>query len=146
VLKALKAYERSGNRKHFDGVTFTRIDAFDAAGRGLFLDGQAPGHLLYCAHWMELEPRFAGGGLMAVSYYDRGTRFVDVARDGRMTEVGWYTPAEGYSGAPQWVSDDVVFVTDYRRGLEVLRVGSAPAQRRALRHRSCAARRGSRVG
>ncbi len=129
VLKALKAYERSGNVRHFRGVEFHRVDAFDAGGRGLFVDGQAPGHLLFCAHWMELAPGFSGGGTMAVSYYERGTRFVDVAPDGTMSEIGWFTPAEGSSGSPQWISDDVVYVMDYRRGLEVLRLGDAPATR-----------------
>jgi hypothetical protein len=129
VVKALKAYERSGNLKHFRDVQFTKVDAFDAGGRGLFLDGQSPGHLLFCAHWMELAPGFDGGGTMAVSYYDRGTRFVDVAGDGTVREIGWFTPAEGYSGSPQWISDDVVYVMDYRRGLEVLRLGDATATR-----------------
>ena len=39
------------------------------------------------------SPAFAGSGRMAVSYYDRGTRFVDVAKDGAMEEVGWIVPA-----------------------------------------------------
>lgn len=106
----------------FTDVEFTRIDTFDAAGRGIFLQGGAPAHVLYCAHWMDLHPDFDAGGLMAVAYYDRGTRFVEVADDGTMSEVGWMVPAEGYAGAPRWVSDDVVYVSDYRRGMEVLRL------------------------
>jgi hypothetical protein len=129
VVKALDIYERSGNVNAFKKAKFTRIDAFDAGGRGLFLDGQSPAHVLYCAHWMELHPEFDGGGLMAVSYYDRGTRFVDVQPDGTMVEIGWITPAEGYSGSVQWVSDDVAYIMDYRRGMEVVRLGDAPATR-----------------
>jgi hypothetical protein len=64
---------------------------------------------------------------MAVSYYDRGTRFVDVAKDGTMKEIGWITPAEGYAGSPQWISKDVVYVMDYRRGMEVVRLLDKPA-------------------
>jgi hypothetical protein len=117
--------------KAFAKARFAKVDAFDAASRGLFLDGAAPAHVLYCAHWFELHPRFNGKGLMAVSYYDRGTRFVQVDGKGAMTEVGWITAAEGYSGSPQWVSDDVVYVMDYRRGLEVVRLkkGSATSVR-----------------
>ena len=122
VVKALEVYERSGNLNAFKHAEFTKIDAFDVSGRGLFVQGGAPGHVLYCAHWMELHPGFDGGGRMAVSYYDRGTRFVDVLPDGTMEEFGWIVPAEGYSGSPQWVSDDVVYVMDYRRGMEVLRL------------------------
>ncbi len=51
---------------------------------------------------MELHPDFtADSGRMAVSYYDRGIRFVDIAKDGMMKEIGWIVPAEGYSGSPQ---------------------------------------------
>mgnify|MGYP006172049927 CR=1 FL=1 len=45
------------------------------------------GHLLYCAHWMELHPDFKKGGRMAVSYYDRGTRFVKVGTDGKVVAL-----------------------------------------------------------
>ena len=128
VKEGLKAYaDGVPADQAFAGRTFTRRDAYDAGGRGIFLQGQAPGHVLYCAHWMELHPDFKKGGRMAVSYYDRGTRFVDVKSDGTMAEVGWITAAEGYSGSPQWVSDDIVYVMDYRRGLEIVRLNDMPA-------------------
>lgn len=127
VVKALKAYRPGTGAKGLRGATFTKVDAYKVAGRGIFLQGAAPGHVLYCAHWMELHPRFAGSGKMAISYYDRGTRFVDVDAKGKMTELGWITAAEGYSGSPQWISDDVVYVMDYRRGLEVVRLLDKPA-------------------
>jgi hypothetical protein len=132
VLAALAEYQGDGERKGdvslFQGVTFTKIQSFDASGRGIFLDGKAPGSQLYCAHWMELQPRADGSARMVVAYYNRGTRFVDVAADGKMTEFGWITPAEGYTGSAQWVSDDVVYIMDYRRGLELVRVKPAAAQ------------------
>jgi hypothetical protein len=122
VLGALEAYEESRDPAVFEGVTFRRADSYDASGRGLFVQGKAAASQLYCAHWMEMNPRFKDGGLMAVAYYNRGTRFVEVGKDGVMTEVGWITPAEGYTGSPQWVADDLVYVMDYRRGLEIVRL------------------------
>jgi hypothetical protein len=71
---------------------------------------------------MRLHPDFDAGGLMAVSYYDRGTRIVEVADDGMMSEIGWFTAAEGYSGSPRWASDDVVYISDYRRGFDIIRL------------------------
>ncbi len=125
VVAALDAYDGT-NPQVFEGAEFVKRDAFDVGGRGIFLTGNAPGHLLYCAHWMELHPDFDGGGKVAVSYYDRGTRFLEVAADGTMSEIGWMVPAEGYSGSPQWIGSDgqgdIVYVMDYRRGLEVLRL------------------------
>jgi hypothetical protein len=103
---------------------FTRTDTFDAAGRGIFLLGQSPGNQLYCAHWMDISPTFAGGGRLAISYYDRGTRFVDVDADGKMTEIGWIVAAEGHSGSARWITDEVVYIMDYRRGMEVVKVAA----------------------
>lgn len=111
----------------FKNRAFRKIDAFDAGSRGVFVQGQSPGNVLYCAHWMELNPDFDGQGLVAISYYDRGTRFVKVGADGKMTEVGWMTAAEGYSGSVQWISRDIAYVMDYRRGMEVLRIRNTPA-------------------
>lgn len=122
VKKALEDFAKNDDPAVFEGVQFERVDKFDASGRGIFLDGRAPASQLYCAHWMELHPDFHNGGLMAVSYYNRGTRFVEVDKDGVMNEIGWFTPAEGYSGSPQWVSDDIVYISDYRRGLEIVRL------------------------
>jgi hypothetical protein len=128
IVAAVDAYERGASVEDaFAGADFRKVDAFDAGGRGIFLDGQAPGHVLYCAHWMDLHPDFDAGGKMAVSYYDRGTRFVDVAADGTMTEIGWIVAAESYSGSARWITDEVVYVMDYRRGMEVVQLHDTAA-------------------
>jgi hypothetical protein len=129
VLAALAEYEVSRDASVFEGVTFDRTDSYLASGRGLFVTGQAPGSQLYCAHWMETNPSFADGGLLAVAYYNRGTRFLEVSSAGKMKEIGWITPAEGYTGSPQWLTDSIVYVMDYRRGLEVVKLRPTPATR-----------------
>lgn len=126
---AMKTFEATGDSGAFTGELFTLVDSYDASGRGLFLTGEAPGSQLYCAHWMDLNPRFKNGGLMAIAYYNRGTRFVEVGSDGMMTEVGWITPAEGYTGSPRWITDEITYVMDYRRGLEVVRLAPTPAKK-----------------
>jgi hypothetical protein len=128
IVDAVDAYERGRPLdRAFAGAEFRLVDAYDAGGRGIFLDGQAPGHVLYCAHWMDLHPDFDAGGKMAVSYYDRGTRFVEADADGHMRELGWIVPAEGYSGSARWITDSVVYVMDYRRGMEVVELLDTPA-------------------
>jgi hypothetical protein len=127
VAKRDRAAERSGNPRQVQRAEFELLDHYHVADRGIFLDGNAPAHTLYCAHWMELAPSFDGGGRMVVAYYDWGTRFVDVAADGTMEEFGWFLPGEGYAGSAQWITDDVVYVMDYRRGLEILRLTDEPA-------------------
>ncbi len=104
-------------------ASFTRVDAYDAGGRGIYLEGAAPAHVLYCAHWMDLHGDYSSdGGLMAVSYYDRGTRFIEVNEVGAMQEIGWIVAAESYSGSARWISEDVAYVMDYRRGMEVVKI------------------------
>ena len=128
IIAALDAYEAGTPvAEAFATAAFRKIDTFSVNGRGLFLDGAAPGNVLYCAHWMEQHPNFANGGLVTVSYYDRGTRFLKVDAAGKMSEVGWITAAEGYSGSSQWMPQDVVYIMDYRRGLEVVRLKPEPA-------------------
>jgi hypothetical protein len=122
IVAAMDLYEVDGDPSVFDGATWTRTDTYDASGRGLFVQGNAPGHVLYCAHWMDIHPDFDAGGLLTISYYDRGTRFVEVDEAGKMSEIGWMVPAEGYSGSSRWITDEIVYVMDYRRGMEVLRV------------------------
>ncbi|MBW3657631.1 MAG: hypothetical protein KY457_03270 [Actinobacteria bacterium] len=129
LVEAIEAYEDGEmSAREVQQVESQRLDAFDAGGRGIFVQGQAPGHVLYCAHWMEPHADFDDGGLLAISYYDRGTRFVQVGADGVMTEIGWITPAEGYSGSVQWIgtasdgSGEVAYIMDYRRGVEVVKL------------------------
>jgi hypothetical protein len=123
-----KADERAGEATGlWRRAEFEPLDHFHVEDRGIFLDGNAPAHALYCAHWVDLAPDWEDGGRLAVSYYDWGTRFVDVDGDGQMAEIGWFLPAEGYSGSPRWITEDIVYVMDYRRGLEILRIGDEPA-------------------
>jgi hypothetical protein len=43
VVAALKTYKPGSGAKGMRGATFTKVDAFKVANRGLFLDGAAPG-------------------------------------------------------------------------------------------------------
>ena len=115
-----------------DEVNFRLVDAYDATGQGIFLDGQAPGHVLYCAHWMEVDPDWEDGGRLVVGYYNRGVRFVEVPpldADGEsaMSELGWFLGADAYTGSAQWVTDSVVYVSDYARGLDIIEITEAEA-------------------
>lgn len=115
-----------------DAVNFQLLDFYDATGRGIFLDGAAPAHALYCAHWMEVDPSWENGGRLVVGYYNRGVRFVDVPpldADGNseMTELGWFLGADAYTGSAQWVSDSVIYVSDYARGLDIIEITDVEA-------------------
>ena len=103
------------------GVTFNKLSEWRVGGRGAYADGNAPAHTLYCGHWFDPHPSWRNGGIVAIGHYDWGTRFLDVSSDGEMTEVGYFQPIAGHTSSAEWISNDIVYVHDYRRGLEILR-------------------------
>ena len=110
-----------------DAVNFHLVDFFDASGQGNYREGKALTHVLYCAHWMEVDPSWENGGRLVVGYYNRGVRFVDVPAfdandESEMEEIGWFLGADAYTGSAQWVTDTIVYVSDYARGLDIVEI------------------------
>ena len=103
------------------GATFRKLSEWRVAGRGAYADGNAPGHTLYCGHWFDPHPDWKNGGIVAIGHYDWGTRFLEVSSKGKIEEVGYFQPIAGHTSSAEWISDDIVYVHDYRRGLEILR-------------------------
>ena len=91
---------------------------------GTYTDGNTPpgGYKLGCSvHWFQQHPDFRDGGTVALSAYESGTRFLDVAKDGTITEKGFFLPLDSSASAPHWAPDGkTVYVIDYLRGLDVL--------------------------
>lgn len=75
----------------------------------------------YCSHWFTTRPGWQDGGQLAVSWYEHGTRFLHVDDAGQIEEIGYFTPVATTASAAYWASDDVLYVLDYQRGLDVLR-------------------------
>lgn len=81
----------------------------------------------FCVHWFSPHPSYANGGLVAVSWYEHGTRFLKVDMAGKLEEIGYYLPYGGQSSDVDWVTDRVAYVTDYLRGVDILRfTGDVP--------------------
>jgi hypothetical protein len=98
---------------------------------GLPIEGRAPDST-YCVHWFDTHPAFRNGGLVAIGWYEHGTHFLEVARDGSIKEVGWFLGAGGQSSAAYWIDERTVYVADYLRGLDVLRfTGDIPTRGKA---------------
>lgn len=117
----LAAEAATGGGSELD-AEFELVDTWQVPGRGAYVDGNAPAHTLYCAHWFDLHPQWSNGGLVAAGYYDWGTRILRVHEDGTFddTEAGWFQPVAGYTSAAYWISDDVIYSIDYRRGMDIL--------------------------
>lgn len=98
---------------------FTMLDQYRVTG-GLPTDGRWP-YGEYCAHWFTEHPAFADGGLVAMAWYESGVRFLNVSPQGRISEVGYLIAPGSVASGAYWITDRILYVVDYVRGLDVIR-------------------------
>lgn len=152
-----QCHEKTGPFMTFDASDvkktgqMTLLDTFRLPN-GTYTNGKPAANALGCsAHWFQEHPSFKDGGLVALGYYEHGTRFVDVAKNGAITEKGWFLPYAGSTSAAYWATDRIVYAIDYTRGFDILRWngdldkgGAAGARSKVAKSRRAgAARRGS---
>ncbi|MEJ7786237.1 MAG: hypothetical protein WKF96_15630 [Solirubrobacteraceae bacterium] len=99
--------------------TFNLLDEF-RLDTGLLVDGRMVDST-YCVHWFTTHPSYRNGGLVAIAWYEHGTRLLNVSPGGEITEVGWFLPLGSSASAAYWITDRIIYVSDYNRGLDVLR-------------------------
>ncbi len=63
--------------------------------------------------------------MLALAHYQWGTRFLDISSKGSIEEIGWFQPVAGSTSSVKWINDEIVYVHDYNRGLDVLRLTKA---------------------
>ncbi|MCU1596106.1 MAG: putative secreted protein [Frankiales bacterium] len=86
-----------------------------------------------------------GDGLLAAAFYTQGTRFLDVRDPRNIRQVGFYRPDDANTWASYWRPGGYVFVADFTRGVDVIRVGAlsntvvAPTSRRTDRPNAASA-------
>ena len=109
----------SGSSKTFTGP----IDHLQPAGNGTYTDGKPVANHLGCSvHWFQEHPTWRNGGLLALSEYEDGVRFLQVKPDGKIEEQGFFAPLGGSSSSAKWApSGDVVYSLDYDRGIDIIR-------------------------
>lgn len=108
---------KSATFSTWDADTFQQIDDYRVQPRTTTTAPESS----FCTHWFQEHPRYENGGLVSISWYEHGTRFLRVGQDGQISEEGFYLPNGGQASAAYWISDRVVYVADYLRGLDVLR-------------------------
>jgi len=107
--------------KTIKGGKFHMLDEYRVT-TGTYTDGNPPVTALGCSvHWFEAHPTFHGSGLVASAAYDNGTRFLRVAPNGKISEVGWFEPIAGGTSAVHWAPDGkTIYAIDYQRGMDIL--------------------------
>jgi hypothetical protein len=106
-----------------DAPEFTYADTYKLR-EGTYSDGNPPpgGYKLGCSvHWFQQHPDFKDGGLVALAAYENGTKLLEVGKDGKISEKGFFLPLDSSASAPHWAPDGkTLYVIDYLRGLDVL--------------------------
>ena len=90
---------------------------------GTYADGNTPVNHLGCSvHWFQEHPTFKNGGLVALAEYEQGVRFLQVTKEGKIVEQGYWQPLGGSTSSPKWAPDGkTLYAIDYERGIDVLR-------------------------
>jgi len=83
---------------------------------------------VWCTHWFDHHPSFRTGGLVTISWYEQGVRLLSVARDGKISQTGYYLPHGGSVWDQKWITDRILYTFDHHRGIDILRyTGEIPA-------------------
>lgn len=101
------------------------LETFRPLANGTYADSNPAVNALGCSgHYFDER-----NGVVAAAWFEHGVRFIKVDKtNGKFTEVGWWQPVATSAGAAYWVDDEYVYVTDYVRGVDVLKFNrSAPA-------------------
>ena len=109
----------NGESDQFEGPLFQK----PPAPNGTYTDGRPPANHLGCSvHWFQEHKSFKNGGLVALSEYENGVRFLQIHRDGSIEEQGFFAALGSSSSSPKWApSGDVLYSIDYDRGLDIIR-------------------------
>lgn len=103
----------------FDTRGWTRSGKLTLADRILMDESADPGA---SSHWFDIHPRFHNGGLIAVGWNDYGTRILEVSATGQMHDLGGFRPPLASAQSAYWITDEIVYVIDWYRGLDIIRV------------------------
>ena len=111
-----------------DEATLTQLDSFTTEFNELVEGDDVEGMDLiptngFCsAHYFDEQD-----GLVAIAWYEQGTRLLDVRDPKNIKQVGYFMAPDSVVWASYWSPTDpsIVYVMDHQRGIDVLRVGSS---------------------
>ncbi len=110
---------------------FTRLDDYFLSNSPSMQEGTSDNPLantLGCSpHWLEARPDFNNGGIVALGAYDNGTKFLSIGGDGSITELASFLPEGTEASAAYWITNEIVYVVDYTRGVDILRLNAGGA-------------------
>ncbi len=81
---------------------------------------RVPGVSTCSSHWFDIN----ASTVVADAWYDGGVRFLDLKNPRKVRQVGYLRTSDGAASQAQYVPGhpDLVYVSDYLRGLDVIRI------------------------
>jgi hypothetical protein len=106
-------------RGYEHGRTMGLMDQWltEVEGVPLLNGSKAPLTVNCSSHWFRER-----NGIAAVGWYEQGLRLLDVRNPRDIKQVGYWLPPNSVAWAAYWLSDDIVYVADTARGIDVLKV------------------------
>jgi hypothetical protein len=123
--------EHSGSFLTYDGAGwdqpdfqgFRQVDEYRMTDNGLPNDGSAPVNFFGCSSYgLDINPTYGQNGLTGTAWFEHGTRVLRVGADGKISEVAGFLGHGGAAVRPVWRNDEVLYVIDFYRGIDVLYV------------------------
>ncbi len=115
-------YDSEGwNEPGFTG--FKLAGEYRMTDNGTPNQGQAPVNFFGCSSYgLDVNPSYQANGLAGTAWFEHGTRVLRVGDDGKIAEVAGFIGHGGNAVRPVWRTDEVLYVIDFHRGIDVLYV------------------------
>jgi hypothetical protein len=99
---------------------------------------KVPGVSTCSSHWFDVNKNT----VVADAWYEGGVRFLDLTNPGRVRQVGYLRTSDGAASQAQYVPGhpDLVYVSDYLRGLDVIRIDGGGRRAKTVTEGTVAAR------
>jgi hypothetical protein len=102
---------------------FTLAGEYRITDNGTPNEGSAPVNFFGCTSYgLDVNPSYEANGLTGTTWFEHGTRVLRVGDDGDLTEVAGFVGHSGNAVRPVWRNDEVLYVIDFYRGIDVLYV------------------------
>jgi LVIVD repeat len=121
--------DHSGTFQTFDSRRwkkrgFALVDEYGMTDNGTPNNGAAPVNFFGCTSYgLDVNPSYGRNGLVGTAWFEHGTRVLRIGSDGAISEVAGFVGHAGTAVRPVWRNEEVLYVIDFNRGIDVLSVG-----------------------
>lgn len=121
---AFTTYDTKGWKKN-KTARFIEEYRLDPSEQPIYTNGRVPYNAIGCSPYaFATPPNYAKNRVVAVPWFEQGMRLLGVSKRGRIEELGGFIPIGGSSAGAIWINDEIFYLIDLVRGLDVMRVTS----------------------